>query len=98
MVDVIRTHHRTGEFLEDIAVFVCGFCRAECRETGPMERKPCGDEIERLVPAHGLQWPATLPSHERRRQPVWRMHEAKAEAPLTQSIPALDLFSGTSST
>ena len=80
VVDVVRGHQRARELLDQVVVLVRGLGAGERPEAAAVLHELVGDEVQRLVPARGLE-PAPAP-HERRGQAVGMVDERHAEAPL----------------
>src|SRR2546427_4987368 len=80
MIHVVGLHHDAAELLDDVAVLVGGFGAGEGAEASVALREPLGRSVQRLVPAD-LD-PVPVAADHRARDPVARVDEARAEAPL----------------
>src|SRR5213594_3597999 len=80
MIHIVGLHHDAAELLDDVTVLVGGFGAGEGAEASVALREPLGRSVQRLVPADLDPVPVT--ADHRAGDPIARVDEARAEAPL----------------
>jgi hypothetical protein len=95
VVDVVCAHNRARQFLDEIVLLVCTFCR---RQEGNAIRsiaitdftQPGGDVLQSVLPVRTAKGLVAAIAHERPAETVWRMDEVKTESTFDTEVSKVD--------